>query len=172
MGKGPFQIYLSQFFQHWIYFQFLVLERAMKKREKQHLSRTIRKILAINSQNPFHSVQKCNTWPASIAGSDASLIAVRNENIYHSGLKMKAIASICITPQYMAFVPTLQLQSISRAEKGLTVETEGLTVLELRSICRDAWEALACFSPTQCLAPIYIFHIQLVSRLKSPPISI
>lgn len=82
---------------------------------------------------------------------------------------MKAIASICITPQYMAFVPTLQLQSISRAEKGLTVETEGLTVLELRSICRDAWEALACFSPTQCLAPIYIFHIQLVSRLKSPP---
>lgn len=81
---------------------------------------------------------------------------------------MKAIASICITPQYMASVPTLQLQSISRAEKGLTVETEGLTVLELRSICRDVWEALACFSPTQCLAPIYIFYIQLVWRLKSP----
>lgn len=139
-----------------------------KKKEKKHLSRAIRKMLPINSQNPFHVVPKCNTWPAPIPGSNACLSTIRNENIYHSGLKMKATASICIAPQYIALVPMLQSWCVSRAGKGLTVETEGLTVLELRGICRDAWEALTRFSPTQCLAPVYIFHIQLVWRLKCP----
>lgn len=75
----------------------------------------IQKNASKNFQKPSHLAQKCSRWPAPIAGSDARPNTVRNGNIYNCGLKMQATASICITPRYVAFVPTLQLECISIA---------------------------------------------------------
>jgi len=130
-------------------------------------------MLPINSQNPFHLVQKCNTQPAPVAGSNARPSTVRSESTYQRGSGMKVVACTRVTRQLAAFEAS---PSRSPAAEPRRLWRCGRRHWQGWSwgvfIRGDAWEALTRRSPTPCLAPIYVFRIQLVWGLKSSPTSI